>query len=79
MKLLDILCGVPQGSILGPLLLFFYFNDIRVLDVRLFTDETILFASGNNLPELSVMINAELEKLNECFKINQLSLNVKKT
>ena len=82
-KQLEVKCGVPQGSILGPLLFILYVNDIcnvsSFLKCVLFADDTNLFASGNDLNILYKRINVELEKLNNWFKVNKLSLNVKKT
>ena len=76
-------CGVPQGSILGPLLFIIYINDIvnvsDLLKFVLFADDTNLFASGNNIKSLCSMISGELEKLNTWFCVNKLSLNLTKT
>ena len=81
--LYDIECGVPQGSILGPLLFILYINDIsnvsKILRLILFADDTNLFATGHDLELLCNEINNELCILSEWFKINRLSLNVKKT
>ena len=82
-NLLDVLCGVPQGSVLGPLLFLLYINDIcnvsKLLKLILFADDTNLFRSGLNLEELCKEISNELSKLNKWFKVNKLSLNVSKT
>ena len=82
-ELLEITCGVPQGSILGPLLFILYVNDIgnisSFLKFVLFADDTNIFASDSDIEILSNRINSELSKLNTWFKANKLSLNVKKT
>ena len=82
-QLKPIVCGVPQGSILGPLLFLIYVNDLylssKLLHFILFADDTNLFFSHKNLKTLFFKMNAELSKINEWFKANKLSLNVTKT
>ena len=74
--------GVPQGSILGPLLFLLYINDLpsaTKLKCVIFADDTNLLISGNNLTELVDILNTELESVSDFFKANQLKLNAKKT
>ena len=81
--LASVKCGVPQGSVLGPLLFILYINDIvnssLILKFILFADDTNLFHSANNITDLLTTVNCELKKLCNWFKANKLSLNVDKT
>ena len=76
-------CGVPQGSILGPLLFILYVNDIintsTILNFVLFADDTTILYSHKDLVNKIGMINNELEKVTDWFKANKLSINVDKT
>ena len=76
-------CGVPQGSILGPLLFLVYINDLCHVTGEsfpiLFADDSNLFYTSNNADELANLINKELQNVIEWLEVNRLSLNVKKT
>lgn len=80
---LPVVCGVPQGSILGPLLFIIYVNDMcessKLLKFILFADDTNIFYSNNNSDDLETVVNNELFKLTIWFKANKLSLNISKT
>ena len=76
-------CGVPQGSILGPLLFSIYINDmhksVNKSTVFHFADDTNLLFSHKNPKELKKTMNKELKLLFEWLCANRLSLNVGKT
>ena len=76
-------CGVPQGSILGPLLFLLYINDLSSVSEYcysvLFADDTNVFISGENVNVLCSRLNEELEDIREWLCCNKLSLNVSKT
>ena len=75
--------GVPQGSILGPLLFLLYINDIHssstTVSFLLFADDTTITFSHCNLQSLVNQLNAELINISSWFKSNKLSLNPGKT
>ena len=75
--------GVPQGSILGPLLFIIYINDLenssKTLHKVIFADDTNLFLSHKNKSELQELLNKELHNVDHWFKANKLSLNISKT
>ena len=79
----NITCGVPQGSILGPLLFLIYINDVsnssEILKFSLFADDTNILYETKNLRNPEYSINKELAKLSLWFKTNKLTINVKKT
>ena len=76
-------CGVPQGSVLGPLLFLIYINDIHNSSVKLsfylFTDDTTLWYADTNLKSLEKTVNSELLKVSNWLNANKLTLNAKKS
>ena len=82
-ELETITCGVPQGSILGPLLFLLYVNDLKnatnLLDPIMYADDTNLFLTHKDISYLFETANLQLERINQWFISNKLSLNVSKT
>ena len=82
-KLCSVTCGVPQGSILGPLLFLIYINDMNCALkhslVHHFADDTNLLYSDKKVKNLKKVMNNELKLLFEWLCANRLSLNVDKT
>ena len=78
-----VLSGVPQGSVLGPLLFLIYINDIcnscNRMKFYLFADDTNLLYAYKNLQSLESTVNDEFCKLYDWLTANKLSLNIKKS
>ena len=77
-----IFCGVPQGSILGPLLFILYFNNaIKTLSqckMLMYADDTVLFCSGKDVGEIQKQLNADFQSFASWLDKNELVINTKK-
>ena len=77
------ICGVPQGSILGPLFFILYINDLPAcsneLEFILFADDTSIFFEHSDLDVLTSHLNDQLNNVSTWLKANKLSINVNKT
>ena len=78
-----ITCGVPQGSVLGPILFLLYINDFNncssILKFNIFADDSNLFHTDDNLLKLETTINNELKYVFDWLCANKLSLSIEKT
>ena len=79
---LPISTGVPQGSVLGPLLFLIYINDLplmsNVFNMLMYADDTNLYCNIDQCVN-EYIINEELHKLTEWLGANKLALNISKT
>ena len=82
-KCSDIKIGVPQGSILGPLLFTLYTNDLpnvlRYGRVDMYADDTTLSVSGCDIKDIERKLTADMAEITKWINKNKLALNVTKT
>ena len=80
---LGIEIGVPQGSVLGPLLFLLYINDLpcvlKSCRIHLFADDTLIYMEGKDINKVIIHINEELKHVSSWLNNNKLKLNINKT
>ena len=79
----DIICGVPQGSILGPLFFLVYVNDLKNVlrnnNYQLYADDTVIYCSSTSFDRANIALQDILNKFGVWCSENALTVNVKKT
>ena len=77
------LCGVPQGSVIGPLLFLIYVNDIAELNLKskisLFADDTVIYISSKDINYVKCQLQMDLDVISKWCCYNKLSINVGKS
>ena len=82
-KVVNMVCGTPQGSILGPLFFLLYVNDLNVnfgnVKTLMYADDTVLYTSGKNINELATNMQSSLDNFVSWTSKNKLTINESKT
>ena len=78
-----LLCGVPQGTILGPLLFLLYINDLPNClmhsQPRMYADDTSITYASNDVEDIERYVNIDLDRIRIWLAANKLTLNMTKT
>ena len=80
---LNNICGIPQGSILEPVLFLLHINDIcnvsNIFNFTLFADDTTILSTNKDTKLIYKQANNELDKLQNWLSLNKLCININKT
>ena len=81
---IEMTSGVPQGSVLGPFLFLLFVNDISSFAtngcmLNLFADDTIIYASGDNIEEVHYKLQSCLDNVSKWYNRNRLLINIEKS
>ena len=80
----DVTCGVPQGSVLGPFLFLLFINDISQFPTdgcltNLYADDSMIYASGDNILQVQQKLQQCVKNISSWYKVNRLKMNIDKT